>query len=292
MTCIRDLMSLVDEIAPWNTAVDWDNSGLMVGQSSARVETVALALDPSPKHIQAAHARQAQVLLTHHPLIFKPLKKIDFEDNIGLAIQKAIRLGVGIISAHTNLDQARQGVARALAEKIGLEWQAPLEPTVVEKRYKVIFQAPERLAMEIEKTLSNWSAESVEPVSVNRLFDMRDGGASSNGTPTMVRIEAMADDRTLRPMLRAVESIPEVAAIKPEIYGLTDDLARKGFGCIGKFTQPVLFTRLVAELKEKLKANSLRYLHVPDLSGLIPWPCCLVAEVVLYDWPNARLPMS
>ena len=129
MTQLQDLLSLIEELAPGRLAADWDNSGLMIGRPGAGVKKAVIALDPSPRNIEAAGKLGADVLITHHPLIFKPIKKFDLNDPVAQAVVLAIKLDLAVACAHTNLDAAVNGVSRVLAERLGLEDVEILEPT-------------------------------------------------------------------------------------------------------------------------------------------------------------------
>ena len=128
MVKVRDLLQLIDSAAPWRLAEKWDNCGLMVGSVEAEARRVALALDPTLETIQKAHDLGAHILLTHHPLISKPLKALDLDNMTAAAAALALRLGLQVVSAHTNLDAAQKGVTRALAQRLGLEKIMPLKP--------------------------------------------------------------------------------------------------------------------------------------------------------------------
>lgn len=107
-------------MAPAHLSEPWDNPGLQVGDRSKRVQKILLALDPTLRAIRAAIRHQAQLLFTHHPLIFKPLLKLDPADYPGNVIFEAIRSGTAIVCAHTNLDSAAGGINDCLASILGL----------------------------------------------------------------------------------------------------------------------------------------------------------------------------
>ncbi len=119
-TTIADMARLMEKIAPARLAEDWDNIGLQVGRMDWPVRTVWIALDPLPEVVTDACRASADLLITHHPLIFKPLKTIDFSTTIGGIIDMAARHRLGIFAAHTNLDSARGGINDVIAERIGL----------------------------------------------------------------------------------------------------------------------------------------------------------------------------
>jgi dinuclear metal center YbgI/SA1388 family protein len=125
---VGKILDLIDELAPWRLAEEWDNSGLQVGRKEAPAQRIALALDPSLPAIEAARQAGAHVLLTHHPLIFKPLKSLDLDEPAAAAVGLALQSGLTVISAHTNLDVALGGVGWTLAGRLGLSEVEPLEP--------------------------------------------------------------------------------------------------------------------------------------------------------------------
>ena len=123
---LGEVIDVVDEMVPGALAEDWDNSGLQVGDRHWHVKRVWVALDPLPEVIAAAGASGVDLLITHHPLIFKPLSMIDTRTMEGAAVQQALAHQVAVFSAHTNLDRTYEGVNDVLAAKIGLDDIRPL----------------------------------------------------------------------------------------------------------------------------------------------------------------------
>ena len=117
-------------------AEEWDNVGLQIGDSRQTVRRIWVALDPSPEVVKAACRQKVDLLITHHPLIFKPLKSIDFDTPGGSIIQMAAHHQLAIFSAHTNLDIVRDGVNDVLAQQLGLRNLSVLHPVRVEERAK------------------------------------------------------------------------------------------------------------------------------------------------------------
>lgn len=112
---VRDIYEYLDEIAPFSDAASWDNSGLIVGSMDAYVEKIVICLDVNNAVIDFAVKENAQLIVSHHPVIFKSLSR--FDDNC-LAYTAAVNK-INIISAHTNLDKSPGGVNDTLCETIG-----------------------------------------------------------------------------------------------------------------------------------------------------------------------------
>ena len=124
---VKDIIKVVEEFAPLSIQEGWDNSGLCVGSPEDEVTSVLLALDCTPALVDEAMACGADMIVTHHPLIFSGLKKISPDDMIGEAVIKAIRAGISIYAAHTNADKVIEGVSGAMAAKLGLRNVAILD---------------------------------------------------------------------------------------------------------------------------------------------------------------------
>ena len=118
---VKEIISAIEEFAPLSIQEGWDNSGLCVGSPEDEVTSVLLALDCTSELVDEAVACGADMIVTHHPLIFKGLKKISVEDPVGEAVVKAIRAGISIYAAHTSADKVLAGVSGAMAARLGLK---------------------------------------------------------------------------------------------------------------------------------------------------------------------------
>lgn len=116
MTTAGDIYDFIDQMAPFGSAMSFDNPGLLVGGRSMEVKTAVLSLDITPSVVREAVSLDAQLVISHHPVIFHPLKSIKPETAPYLLVQH----GLCAICAHTNLDMAAKGVNRCLAERLRL----------------------------------------------------------------------------------------------------------------------------------------------------------------------------
>ena len=117
---VRDIIAVIEEFAPLSIQEGWDNSGLCVGSPDDEVTSALFALDCTEELVDEAVACGADMIITHHPLIFSGLKKISPDDQVGAAVIKAIKNGIAIYAAHTNADKVIAGVSGAMAAKLGL----------------------------------------------------------------------------------------------------------------------------------------------------------------------------
>lgn len=121
MTTVADILSFLETVAPRSLKMDWDNVGLLCGSSRQEVTKILVALDPFEGVCQEAAQIGADLIVTHHPLIFRPTASVTDDTSIGRCILQLCRQGISAVNAHTNLDQAPGGVNDALAARLGLE---------------------------------------------------------------------------------------------------------------------------------------------------------------------------
>ena len=118
---VKDVTKVIEDFAPLSIQEGWDNSGLCIGSPEVPVTSVLLGLDCTPELVDEAIECGADMIVTHHPLIFSGLKKISPEDQVGEAVIKAIKAGISIYAAHTSADKVIAGVSGAMAARLGLQ---------------------------------------------------------------------------------------------------------------------------------------------------------------------------
>jgi dinuclear metal center YbgI/SA1388 family protein len=139
---IKELIDQIDKIIPLNRSESWDNTGLIVGENEMPVSNICLTLDATPEVIDQAADLKCNVIITHHPLIFKPISSIDTSTLVGAAIKRTIKNNIAIISLHTNWDKL--GLNNALASALNLNNIRTLQPHKKEEdRIGVIGELPQ-----------------------------------------------------------------------------------------------------------------------------------------------------
>ena len=118
---VKDFLELLEQIAPTRLAEPWDNPGLQVGSYNQEIRKVLLALDPTLKSLSMARDCGSQLLLTHHPLIFRPFSKLEVDRYPGNVVFEAANSRISVVTAHTNLDMAKGGINDILADMLGLQ---------------------------------------------------------------------------------------------------------------------------------------------------------------------------
>ena len=119
---VREFINdILNKIAPFEFAEEWDNPGLMAGNYNAKINKIAVTLDATPEAVIEAENFGCNILLTHHPLIFRGIKRVEINSEPGKTIYEALTRNITIIAVHTNWDKAEGGVNFTLAKLLGLK---------------------------------------------------------------------------------------------------------------------------------------------------------------------------
>ena len=130
MTKIAQVSQFLNQFAPTRLAEEWDNVGLLVGDPKLEVQRMMTCLTVTPESAEEAISQQANLVISHHPLPFRPIKRITTETVASKMIWDLIRAGVSIYSPHTGFDSAATGINQSLSERLGLTDPVPLKPIV------------------------------------------------------------------------------------------------------------------------------------------------------------------
>lgn len=117
---VKEIVQVLEDFAPLSIQEPWDNSGLCLGSPEQEIHGVLLGFDCTSELVDEAREAGADLIVTHHPLLFGGIKRITPEDSVGLAVIKAISAGIAVYSAHTTADKVLEGVSGAMARRLGL----------------------------------------------------------------------------------------------------------------------------------------------------------------------------
>ncbi|MDR1487793.1 MAG: Nif3-like dinuclear metal center hexameric protein [Deltaproteobacteria bacterium] len=243
---VKDIVSMLDHIAPFSLAADWDNCGFQVGDSSAEIDSIALALDPTLENLKKARQSNHSLLITHHPLIFKSLKRLDSSNPNTAAVCWALSNGLSVISVHTNWDMA--GVPQALAELIQLKQIGPLE-LCKQNFLKLVVFVPQSHLQILRKAIFSTGAGTIGEYKECYFQSAGQGGFTVpadghpfSGTPGQAhQTDEVRLELILRPQLRdqvhrAVMSVHPYEKPAFEFYPI--ETVETGFGLIGRWDPP------------------------------------------------------
>ncbi|MFC4404195.1 Nif3-like dinuclear metal center hexameric protein [Gracilibacillus xinjiangensis] len=143
MTKVKDIIQLFEQWVPVTYAESWDNVGLQIGNLDSNVEKVMTTLDVTDQIVDEAIEKDVDFILAHHPLLFEGLKQIDEKKLKGKVVHKLIKHNISVYSAHTNLDIVTGGVNDMLADRLFLQNQKVLVPSITEKLFKFVAYVPQ-----------------------------------------------------------------------------------------------------------------------------------------------------
>lgn len=267
---LSDIVGIINKIAPPAMAEDWDNVGLQVGDPSGAIERIMVALDPSPDAVAAAISSSCQLLLTHHPLIFKPLKRITTSDETGRLIHRSIANNLAIAALHTNYDIVANGVNDLLAEALGLTSCRPLKVTHREELLKLTVFVPVAHLGALKDALLPFSrisgnyADCSFAASGKGTFRPLKGASPFIGRVGEMesveesRFELLVGKNELHPALKALQKSHPYESPAFDIVPLLNEGLQSGIGRIGLLESQPLLKDFAEFVKKQLGISSLR----------------------------------
>ncbi len=243
------LMDLINKIAPFYLAEDWDNSGLQAGDLSWPVKKVMIALDVSEDVVESAEKWGADLVLSHHPLMFRPVKCVDFGTIQGKIILRAALGKISIISAHTNFDKADKGLNDFFADLIGLSYIANLYEEVSDRKDQGIYPGIGRKGKLVSPmNLTSFAVQIKERLGIKNLRVTGDGNLSIKN----VAVCTGSGGSLLDVFLKSGADVFVTGDIK---YHEARDIEQAGLGLIdvGHFSSEHIGVDLLAE---RLKSSA------------------------------------
>lgn len=273
----HEIIQMFESFYPKKFAIDGDPIGLQTGRLNRRVSKVMVALDVLDQVVDEAIEEGAELIIAHHPLMYRPLKKLDLDQPEGQLLEKLIKHDITVYAAHTNLDVAKGGVNDLLAEALGLEGTEVLVPTYEEELRKLIVFVPEEHAESMRDALGNAGAGSIGDYShcsfsaagTGRFLpgEGADPFIGKKGKPEEVkeiRLEtiypAHLEKNILTEMLRA-HPYEEPAY---DLYPLKVKGETLGLGRIGVLPRDMSLGEFAEHVKEVLSVKGLRFVGNPD----------------------------
>lgn len=250
--------------------------GLMVGDLAAKVSRIMVALDGTPDAIGAAIDGGCQLLLTHHPLIFSPLKRISAADPTGSLVLKAAAHGLAVISLHTNFDIADDGMNDLLAERLGVLDVQPLRVTATEELVKLAVFVPAGHEEKVTEALFRFSA-SIGAYSDcsfrcpgTGTFKPLDGAqpligqVGTRAYVEEVRVEVLLQKRDLSAALAALVKAHPYEEPAFDLYPLLNKGTARGLGRIGVLGKESTAGAFAQEVKERLGLAGVRFVGASE----------------------------
>lgn len=275
MISVRDVCGVFEKNFPHDCAESWDNPGLLLGRSNAPVSRVLTALELTPDVAKEAIQIGAQMIVTHHPFIFKPFKSLTDNSADGQILLDLAEHHIALFAAHTNLDAAPNAIAQKLSADFNLQNSRPLSAHQPYDACKIIVFVPQSDAERVSDAMiqagaggvGNYDAVSFRSQGEGRFTPQNDahpaiGERDCPQSVPEIKIEMIASSQNVSAVLRAIknahpyeEPAIDVFKLQNEIHGIND---RYGFGCIGDLPQICTLSELLETIKKIWNIPSLR----------------------------------
>ena len=274
---IAAIADALEAWAPPGSAQDYDNVGLQVGDASRSVDTALLALDATPQVLRDAQAHDADLVITHHPLLFRPLEGVTADSYVSNLALRFAEAGIGLYSIHTNLDAAPGGVSFALANRLGLSDVGFLDG-FDETLYKLAVFVPEDAFGSVRQALADAGAGRIGDYEACA-FSVAGTGFFKPGAHTDPHIGTAggdlesADERKLEVevarwnlgrVLGALNEAHPYEEVAYDLYPVHQSNTQAGLGAIGRLASPLPLSSFLDRVADRLDAASLRYAGIDD----------------------------
>ena len=268
---IKDVTAFFESLAPKAYQESYDNSGLLVGNLDLDVKGILISLDCTEEVVEEASATGCNLIVSHHPIVFKGLKSITGKTYVERAVMAAIKKDIALYAIHTNLDNIRTGVNRKIAERIGLSNTSILSPRKGTLSKLVTF-VPEK---NLEPVLA-----ALHSAGAGQVGDYKDCSFQVPGTGTFqpteaakpfigqkgqkekvaeIRIEVLVPDHLADKILKALRTTHPYEEAAYYLTRLENDNQEVGSGLIGELTQAEEPMTFLKRLKKDMQVSIIRH---------------------------------
>ncbi len=268
---IKELSQYLENIAPLNYQESYDNAGLIVGNGNAQISGVLITLDVTEDIVNEAIQKNANLIIAHHPIVFKGLKRFNGSNYVERTVILAIKNDIAIYAAHTNLDNVANGVNAQIAKKLNLKNCRILVPKSHLLR-KLVSYVPEKYVDTVRQALFSAGAGQIGDYD-NCSFSSKGEGtfrANENANPFVgkanelhkepeIKIETIFPSRLKSKIIAALIAAHPYEEVAYDIFVLENKDLDIGSGMIGELESPIEPPIFLQNIKEKFNAKGIRY---------------------------------
>ncbi len=270
ITC-QSIGDALESWAPLAFQAEYDNSGLLVGDPTKELTGVLVALDVTEEVIREAKTRGCNLVVTHHPILFKGIKRLTGRTEVERCVMLAMELGVALYAAHTNLDSIEGGVSHALAGALGVQSERILAPRAA-LLYTLNVHTPVEAADQVSEALFAAGAGRIGAydechfsVPGTGTFRPLEGAQPSEGVVgersavPEVQQSFVVSKECRGAVQRALEEAHPYEVVAHSWISLENERSDVGYGVIGQMAQPMPWDHFVAHVKGALGVKAIRH---------------------------------
>ena len=274
---VADLVLALEAIAPLSLAAEWDNVGLLLGDPAAPVDRVMTCLTVTPESVAEAIESRAQLIVSHHPIFFRPTKSLTASTSEGRMMLDLVKAGVTVYSAHTAYDDCAGGINDWLTEILGLKNVGPLRQGGAAQQCKIVVFVPEQDLVKVSDAMFVAGAGQIGQY---RECSFRLAGTgtffgSEGSNPTVGakgrreevaewRLEVVCADEIVDKVVAAMRSAHSYEEPAYDVYPLRPERAKAGAGRFGALPAPTSLAEFAQLVKVGLKAAKVEIVGAKD----------------------------
>jgi dinuclear metal center YbgI/SA1388 family protein len=270
VTTVADVLAAVDRLAPLALAESWDNVGLLLGDGAWRVRRVLVTLDVGEAVVEEARRLKADLLLSHHPLIFKDIDRLTGETRLGRLALPLLAEKRAVIAAHTNLDGAAGGLCEIVGRWAGLEEMEPLQAEPSGRLYKVVVFTPAAAAEAVRGAAfaagaghiglyaeCSFAAEGAGTFLPGPGTHCAAGQDGRRNAMSELRLEIPVPEARLGGVLAAIGRAHPYETPAIDVYPLRAGPSAAGMGRVGRLARPMAAGALARKVKRALGLKNI-----------------------------------
>ncbi len=271
---IKDIIQVLENLAPPCLQEEYDNAGLLTGQASWPCTGIMVSLDVTEATLKDAIKKGCNLVVAHHPILFRGIKKLTGKNYVEQTIIKAIKNDIAIYAIHTNLDNVLHGVNHAIAEKLKLKSCKILQPKVGQLQKLAVF-VPQDHIDKVSNALFEAGAGSIGQYSECSFNTVGTGSFRANeGTNPFAgnigerhfeaesRLEVIFPHWKSGPILKAMKDSHPYEEVAYDLYPLANSFNEVGSGMIGILNKPLETSAFLIQLKHTFKIPTVRHTRI------------------------------
>lgn len=264
------IMDAMDELAPRHLAESWDNVGLLVGNPAQTINKILITLDVTKAVVEQAIIDGVDLIISHHPLIFKSITTVRTDLPQGQILSSLLKSNIGVYAAHTNLDIAIGGVNDVLADALDLCGVQPLALSSTEKLCKLVVFVPQTHVETVEEAImaagaghiGNYSHCSFKTDGIGTFLPLESSNPFKGNINQLERLkesrlETIMPEKISKSVIKAMLKAHPYEEVAYDIYQLMNSGPKMGLGRIGKLVTPMLLVDFANQVKAALGISSV-----------------------------------
>jgi len=271
---VKDIVNYLEAAFPLSLQESYDNAGLICGRMEQETNGVLLCLDSIEATIDEAISKNCQLIVAHHPIVFKGLKKITGKTYVERVIEKCIQHQISLYAIHTNLDNHFDGVNAEIANRIGLKNRRILRP-MTNQLYKLVVFVPHDALTRLDQalfeagagTIGNYSechyrTEGTGTFTPNERSNPSIGEKNQRSEVNEYRVEYLVQKSEIGKVLSAMFAAHPYEEVAHEVYPIENLHPHLGAGLVGELETPVETMQFLQELKKTFQCQVIRHTNV------------------------------